>query len=182
MEDHPEPIEDLEGDNDPQGTIPSSGTMTIYNVANGNRLFKVSASGYNDWLNSIYVQPNTLTSFTGTLVPVGPSPTQAPPAGSINVVSAPAGAEFYVDNLFRGYTPMILGDLPPGQHAILLKYTGYVDDTGTATVNSGQTTPLSIAMMPAPTPTPKSGLSLVATVGAIAMIAGIVVYVGRREQ
>ncbi len=154
-------------DNDPQGTIPSSGTMTIYNVANGNRLFKVSARGYNDWLNSIYVQPNTLTSFTATLVPVGPSPTQAPPTGSINVVSAPAGAELYVDNLFRGYTPMVLGDLSPGQHTILLKYTGYVDYTGTATVNSGQTTPLSIAMMPAPTPTPKSGLSIAATAGRL---------------
>jgi hypothetical protein len=169
-------------DNDPQGTIPSSGTMTIYHVANGNHLFRISATGYTTWLNSIYVQPNTLTSFAATLVPVGPNPTQAPQTGGINIVSAPTGAELFVDNLFRGYTPMVLGDLSPGQHAILLRYTEYVDYRGTADVISGQTTPLSIAMMPAPTPTPEAALSIAAAVGAIAVIAGSVVLGRRREQ
>jgi hypothetical protein len=169
-------------DNDPQGMIPSSGTMTIYHVANCNHLFRISAPGYTTWLNSIYVQPNTLTSFAAPLVPVGPNPTQAPQSGGINVVSAPTGAELFVDNLFRGYTPMVLGDLSPGQHAILLKYTEYVDYRGTTDVISGQTTPLSIAMMPAPTPTPESALSIAAAVGAIAVIAGSVVLGRRREQ
>jgi len=168
-------------DNAAQGTIPAGGTMTLYNVANGNRLFKISAAGYNDWLNSVYVKPNTLTSFTATLVPIGPNPTQVLPTGGITIASAPVGAELYIDNLFHGYTPATITNLTPGQHTILLKYTGYVDYSGTATVNPGQTTPLSIAMTPAPTPTPKSALSAIVALGAVAIIAGLFVSTRRRR-
>jgi hypothetical protein len=159
-------------DSNAQGKIPPSGTLTLYNVANGNRLFKVTATGYNDWMNSVYIQPNVVNRINAPLTPLGPTPTPVQATGGFNIVSTPSGAEVYVDNLFKGYTPATLDNIPAGQHSILLKYTGYVDYSTTASVTAGQTTPLAVSMQPAPAPTPASAPSTVTLiVGCLAMLA-----------
>jgi hypothetical protein len=155
--------------------------LTMNNVQNGNRVFKVTRPGYNDWINTVYVVPNTLTAISATLVPVGVNPTPVPATGGFNVVSTPTGAEVYVDNLFRGYTPANLDGISPGQHTILLKYTGYVDYTTTASVNPGQVTPLAIGMQPAPTPTPASAPSLLILIGGLAAFVAIGAVLRRRS-
>ncbi len=160
-------------DSNSQGRIPPSGTLTLNNIANGNHLFKLTSPGYNDWINTIYVIPNTLVPVTAVLVPVGPNPTPVPATGGFSVVSTPSGAEFFVDNLFRGYTPATLNGITPGQHIVLLKYTGYLDSTTTTSVNPGQITPLAISMQAVPTPTPESASSLVIMAGGLAAIVGI---------
>lgn len=159
-------------DSNAQGSIPSSGMLTLYNVAGGNRLFKITASGYNDWMNTVYIQPNVVNPINAPLTPVGPKPTPAQATGSFNIVSTPAGAEVYIDNLFKGYTPATLDGIPAGSHQVLLKYTNYVDYSTTASVTAGQTTPLAISMQPAPTPTPESAPSLPILIGGcVAVIA-----------
>ena len=70
-------------DSTAQGTIPPSGTLTLYNVANGNRLFKITAGGDNDWLNSVYVQPNAVTPVYAVLSPVGYEPDTRPGNGRL---------------------------------------------------------------------------------------------------
>jgi len=157
-----------------QGTVPSSGTLTLNNVGGGNHLFKVTASGYNDWMNTVYIQPNVVTSINAALTPVGPSPTPVPASGSIQIATTPDGAEIFVDNLFKGYSPATLTGIAAGQHTVLLKYTGYIDSTQSVIVGSGQTTPLTVTMQPAPAPTPASPLSPVAILGglALAVVAG----------
>jgi hypothetical protein len=159
-----------------QGTVPSSGTLTLNNVGAGNHLFKVTASGYNDWMNTVYIQPNVVTSIDAALTPLGPTPTPVPATGTIEVTSTPTGAEIYVDNLFKGYTPASLTGIAAGQHEVLLRYTGYVDYTQSVLVGSGQTTPLTVAMQPAPAPTPASPPSLAVIIGgiAIAIVTGAV--------
>ena len=164
-----------------QGTIPPSGVLTLNNIASGNHLFKVTASGYNDWINKVYVVPNSLTAISATLVPSGANPTPVPATGGFNIVSTPTGAEVYVDNLFKGYSPAVLNDIPPRQHTILLKYTGYVDYSTSAAVNPGQTTPLAIGMNPAPTPTPKSAPSILILVGGLAVFTVIGAALRRRS-
>lgn len=163
-----------------QGKIPSSGTLTLYNVANGNRLFKVTATGYNDWLNTVYIKPNVVTSINAVLTPVGTNPTPVPATGGLDIASTPSGAEIYVDNLFKGYTPTTLTDITPGQHQVLLKYTGYLDYTQTVTVNSGQTTPLAISMQAA-SPTPASAPSILILIGGLMMAIGTAALLRRRS-
>jgi hypothetical protein len=147
-------------DSNAQGSIPPSGTLTLYNVANGNRLFKVTASGYNDWMNTVYIQPNMVNPINAPLTPIGAKPTPVQATGGFNIVSTPSGADVYVDNLFKGYTPANLDNIPAGSHQVLLKYTGYVDYSTTASVTSGQVTPLAISMQAAPIPTPASAPSV----------------------
>ncbi len=168
-------------DSTPQGNLPASGLLTLSNVANGNHLFKVTATGYNDWINSVYVQPNVVTPINAALTPVGTNPTPAPATGGLTIVSAPSGAEVYVDNLFKGYTPATLTDIAPGQHQVLLQYSGYVDYSQAFPVNSGQTTPLAISMQPAPTPTPASASSPAVIIGGIVMALGTGAALRRRS-
>ncbi len=164
-----------------EGKIPSSGTLTLNNVGAGNHLFKVTATGYNDWMNTVYIQPNVVTSISASLTPVGPSPTPVPAAGTIEITSTPNGAEVYVDNLFKGYTPATLTGIAAGQHEVLLKYTGYVDYTQAVVVGSGQTTPLSVSMQPAPTPAPASPLSPAIVLGGLAVAAVLGAAARRRS-
>jgi len=159
-------------DSNAQGTIPPNGMLTLYNVASGNRLFKITAPGYNEWMNTVYVQPNIVNPVNAVLSPIGPSPTPVPATGGFDIVSTPSGAEVYIDNLFKGYTPAVLNGIPAGSHTILLKYTNYIDYSTTASVTAGQTTPLAISMQPAPAPTPESAPSMVTLVGGcVALLA-----------
>ena len=163
------------------GSVNPSGSLTLYNVPGGNHLFKVTAPGYNDWMNTVYVQPNTITTITASLNPAGPKPTPAPATGGFTIVSTPSGAEIYVDNLFLGYTPANPQNIAAGQHQVTLKYTGYVDYSTTAMVNAGQATPLAISLQPAPTPTPASASSPVMIIGGLLAGAGIVLVSRRRS-
>lgn len=167
-------------DSNYQGITNPSGALTLNNIPSGNHIIKLTASGYNDWIESVYVKPNTNTYVQVVMTPVGPSPTPVPAAGSLNIVSTPSGADIYVDNIFRGYTPSTITEIDPGQHQILLKYTGYMDYTGTATVNPGQTTPLAIGLTPVPTPTPKSAPSLAVMLGGMSAVFGMAIMLRRR--
>jgi hypothetical protein len=159
-------------DSNAQGQIPNSGTLTLYNIPMGNHLFKVTASGYNEWMNTVYVQPNVVNPVNAPLKPIGPNPTPVPATGGFNIVSTPTGAEVYIDNLFKGYTPATLDGISPGSHQVLLKYTDYVDYSTIATVTAGQVTPLAISLQPAPNPTPKSAPSLLTPIiGCVAILA-----------
>jgi hypothetical protein len=129
----------------------------------------------------VYAKPNTNTYVPVVMTTIGPNPTPVPAAGAINIVSTPAGAEIYIDNIFRGYTPATITEIDPGQHQILLKYTGYTDYAGTATTISGQTTPLAIGMTPVPTPTPQSASSPVILIGGMMTIFGIAFELRRRS-
>ncbi|MFA4877413.1 MAG: PEGA domain-containing protein [Methanoregula sp.] len=168
-------------DSNTMGKIPSSGVLTLNNILSGNHLFKITNPGYNDWMNTIYVKGNTMTPFTATLTPVGTNPTPVPATGAFNIVSTPAGSEVYIDNLFKGYTPGIFDGISPGQHQVLLKYTGYIDYSTTASVISGQTTPLAVSLQPAPAPTPQSAPSLAVLIGGLAGIVAIGAYLRRRS-
>jgi hypothetical protein len=96
-------------------------------------------------------------------------------------VSTPTGAEILVDNVFRGYTPITLNGISAGQHMVLLKYTGYIDYSTTATVSAGQTTPLAISLQAAPTPTPESAPSPAVLIGGLIGILAMSVLVRRRS-
>lgn len=168
-------------DSNNKGYIPSSGTLALSGITSGNHVFKVTASGYNDWINTVYIQPNVVTPISATLTSSGGQPAPVSSTGGINIVSTPSGAEILIDNLFRGYTPSTLDGMTAGQHQVLLKYTGYIDYSTTATVNAGQTTPLAIGMQAAPTPTPESAPSMVLLVGGLIMILGFGASLRRRS-
>jgi hypothetical protein len=164
-----------------QGTTNPSGSLTLNNLPSGSHIIRLTASGYNDWIETVYVKPNTNTYVPVAMSRTGPNPMPVTAAGAITIVSTPSGAEIFIDNVFRGYTPATITEIDPGQHQILLKYTGYTDYSGTAAVTSGQTTPLAIGMTPVPTPTPESAPSPIFLIGGMVTIFGIVMKLRRRS-
>jgi hypothetical protein len=164
-----------------QGSITSQGSLSLYTTPSGNHLFKVTAPGYNDWISTMYVQPNTITTITASLTAAGPKPAPAPATGGFTIVSTPSGADIYVDNLFLGYTPATPQGITAGQHQVTLKYAGYVDYSSFTTVNAGQTTPLAISLQPAPTPTPVSAPSPALFIVSLLAATGIALLLRRRS-
>lgn len=70
-----------------------------------------------------------------------PDPTPPPPTpstGTLWVVSDPDGAEVYVNNVFKGMTPLRLENVSSGSYSIKVLKDGYETQTKTATVSKGQ--------------------------------------------
>jgi hypothetical protein len=167
-------------DGNMQGKIGSDGTLTLPSITSGNHIFTVNAPGYNEWINTVYVQSNYQNRITATLVPLGPTPTPVPQTGGLSITSSPTGAETFVDNLIQGYTPVSLTRIATGQHTVILKSPGYLDYSTTVIVNAGQTTPLAVPMSPAPTPTPKSAPAAAVAIGGLCVVIGAVMALRRR--
>jgi hypothetical protein len=106
----------------------------------------VSKSGYQLYSTDIEVKPAATSNVMATLVPN----TQY---GAISVSSNPTGASLYVDTIYQGVTNQVVSNLAVGSHTVALKKSGYQDYTQTATVNSGQTTYLSVTLSPLVSPT-----------------------------
>ncbi|HOX34568.1 MAG TPA: PEGA domain-containing protein [Methanoregulaceae archaeon] len=160
------------------GVTNSAGAFTISSVTSGNHIVKVTAQGYNDWIETVYIKPNTNNYVQVSMTPSGSSPAGA--LGTVQIVSSPSSAEVYIDNVFRGYSPVTLTQIGAGQHTLTLKLSGYTDYVSTISITAGQTLPVAVTLTPAPTPTPESPLSPIVTVGGIAVIAALCCFSVRR--
>ncbi|MHC5055299.1 MAG: PEGA domain-containing protein [Planctomycetota bacterium] len=58
--------------------------------------------------------------------------------GALRVDSEPAGASVFIDGVFRGVTPLGVGGLCPGAHAVRLEKAGYVSAFVSADPSSGR--------------------------------------------
>ncbi len=81
-------------------------------------------------------------------------PVQDPTTGGISVISAPSEANVYLNNAFKGLTPLTLDSLAPGSYTVLVKLSGYQDWQATQQVTAGQTAQISATLLPSATPTP----------------------------
>ena len=81
--------------------------------------------------------------FSPDLPAMNPGSPETGVAGAIAVSSVPAGAGVFVDNVYRGITPMTVSGLVPGEHTVTLKKDGYADWAASVTVISDRTITLS---------------------------------------
>jgi hypothetical protein len=102
----------------------------------------------------------------------GPAPDTT---GQITIGSSPAGAGIWLDNSYRGITPMVLADIYQGSHTLTLKMDGYQDWSSTVNVDAGSYTEVSGTLSgspqpdtPAPSPQPtRAPLSVFVIISAI---------------
>lgn len=135
--------------------------MTIGPLSTGGHSIMLKKDGYNTYTSSLTLAGNEVRSLSITLVPSSPGPYDT---GALSMSSSPSGAELYIDNVFRGYTPIYLSDITPGQRTLLLKLNGYNDWTQYVNFVAGETAdldvPLTQGVPPSPTNTffPLAGL------------------------
>jgi hypothetical protein len=132
----------------------------------GNHQVRISLSGFQDWVGTVYVASGSTTTVTQTLHVGTPTPTQSTGTGAVAVSSNPSGAQVFVDNVYEGITPLTIPSVQPGTHSFLIRLAGYADWQVSETVQSGQTTQIAATLSPVPTPTEgamPSALALLAT-------------------
>lgn len=70
--------------------------------------------------------------------------------GRIVATSQPQGAQVYLDNVYRGTTPLSLDRIATGQHQIKLVMAGYQDWSSYVSVSSSRTNTVSADLVPFP--------------------------------
>ena len=84
---------------------------------------------------------------TATPVPTAtPTPKPTPTVATLVVSSNPSGANIFIDNNYKGFTPTTQTEIAPGTHVVLLKKEGYLDDEQTITFEAGTTYEISFVL------------------------------------
>jgi hypothetical protein len=148
------------------GQTSPGGPLIFSQVVPGTYTVLLSRTGYQDYTSTVQVYAGQNYNLAVTLTPV-PNPT----SGSISVTSSPSGANVYLNNAFRGLSPLTLNSLTPGTYTVLLQLGGYQDWQANTQVTAGQTAQLSATLLPAATPTPtKGGSGPIAVFGALGLL------------
>jgi hypothetical protein len=157
-----------------QGQTSPSGGFTISNVQVGSHTLKVALGGYQDYTTSVTVSKATTTHVSAALQPASGSAT-----GSIEVTSSPSGAGVYIDNAYKGVTPLTIDGITAGTHAVRVALAGYNDWSTSVQVGSGSTASASASLEAVPNPTAKAGMAPFAVVGALGVLG---LFVGLRKR
>ncbi len=131
------------------GQTRSGSPLVFTQVIPGTHTLLLSKSGYQD-----YQTTRNVAAGQDYVVSVTLNPVQNPTTGGISIISAPSGAEVYLNNAFKGLTPLTLDSLTPGSYTVLVKLSGYQDWQATQGVTAGQTSQISATLLPSGTPTP----------------------------
>jgi len=98
-----------------------------------------------------YAIPSTIVTIDHLIGEPTPPPT--PAFGSIAVTSTPSGANIYLDNAYKGLTPLTLDAVPNGNHVLTLRLDNYEELSQTITVMGNQQ-PVSVSLKTRTTPVP----------------------------
>jgi hypothetical protein len=164
--------------NNYEGTTTSSSALYVTQLTPGSYSVRLTMPDYQPYTETAVVRAGIIYDIHANMVPVTPGP-KPDTTGQINVGSSPTGSNIYLDNAYRGITPLTLVDIPQGSHTIILKTNGYQDWTSTVNVAAGSYTQvsgtLSFGQQPTqPTPQPtKSPVALVTIISAIGICGGV---------
>ncbi len=106
---------------------------------------------------------------TGATVPAWTSgPLAHPETGTLSVISEPAGAQVFVDDVARGTSPLMIG-LMEGSHAVRLEKDGYNNTTAPVVITAGKTTEYSVTLV-----SPPGGIAIVPLIALVVIIIGVI--------
>jgi outer membrane biosynthesis protein TonB len=91
----------------------------------------------------------TATTTVTTTATASPTPTATATTGTLTITSNPSGAKVYVNDIYRGVSPVTLQSMAPGSYDVLLELVNYSDWQSTVEVTAGQPTTVSAIFTPA---------------------------------
>lgn len=100
----------------------------------------ISKQGYNNYSETKYLSAGTDT-MSVTLTPTTTY------TGTLSVTSNPTGANLYVDNLYKGVTPITVSGLSVGNHPVYVAKAGYNTYMTTKAIYPGNNT-MSVTLTP----------------------------------
>jgi PKD repeat protein len=108
----------------------------ITDIPPGNHDLTLSLAGYDDWSQVVSVGSGHTAAVNAVLVVTGGNPAGT---GSLAVTSDPPGAGIYIDDGFKGVSPVTISGLSPGTHTLSVNLQGYTNTSATITITAGQT-------------------------------------------
>jgi hypothetical protein len=104
--------------------------LTLTRVPRGERDLVLRLEGHQPHQTRVLVNPGDSTRVEAELVPL---------PGAIEVVSLPAAARVYINDEYRGDSPLRIGGLTPGPFVIRVERRGHADAAKTVRVGRGET-------------------------------------------
>lgn len=134
--------------NNYKGKTPSSGYLDIPSIIPGTYEIMITCSGYNDYYSSISVNSNQVETLDAVLTPI--TEVQETPSGTgiLDVQSDPPGANIYLDNEYKGISPVTLKGINLGDHILTIRMDGYSEYSGGVYIKVDQTTGISATLTP----------------------------------
>jgi hypothetical protein len=176
--------------NNYQGTTVALGeSFDINQITPGTYTVKLTLPDYQTYSQVVTVQDGMVYDIHAILVPVSPGPTPDT-TGELTLRSNPSGANIYLNNAYRGITPLTLVDIPQGSHVVILKLNGYQNWQSTVNVQGGVHSEVAGALSANPAPTnaptqlapvqqpqsPVGMLTIITALGICCLAAIFVVY------
>jgi len=172
--------------NNYKGIEPAYGAFYITDLTPGTYTLRLVMQDYQTWTQQVQVQAGIVNDIHATLIPNPPGPTPDT-TGQVYAYTTPAGANVYIDNAYRGITPLTLRDIPAGSHTVTFRLTGYQDYSTVAGVTGGTIINVPATLStgqqpnpPAPQPT-KSPISLFTIIAAVG-ICGATAFMIRKND
>ena len=125
-----------------QGITPSSGYLELSDLSPGTYTVRLSSSGYTDYSTEITLSRNEAATISADLT-AAYVPSEY---GALSVQSCPGGAGVYLDNEYKGITPLTLQGVAIGLHTVLIKDDGYSSYSGDVYIVSDQASGLSVTL------------------------------------
>lgn len=171
--------------NDYQGETPSGDPLYLTGLAAGTYTVVLKKPAYQDYSTTTTITAGSTQQVTATL-----QPSQSPSnTASVEVVSVPSGADVYIDNVYRGITPLSFENVPidPAKtYTVTLKMEGYNTYTSSGTLQPGQVVQIHAALTQvAKPPEPESFNPIWLIAGGvlvIIVIAAIAFFIIRKRK
>jgi len=154
---------------DYQGETRSSGPLYITSLVPGTYTVILKKSGYQDYTTTAKIVAGTTAQVAAVLQPASAKPTTA----SAEINSQPSGADIYINNAYKGVTPLSFENVPidaTKTYTIEIRMEGYKTYTSSGSISPGQNVVIDAALTPLAQPTTKSPLSLMPIVAALSIM------------
>jgi len=113
--------------------------FSIVGVTPGSHLITLNKTGYEPWEETIQVVAGETTVVNETLSPIiTPVPTTPAGYGSLYISSSPTRARVLIDNIERGLTDGIIGQIAAGTRQVTVEKAGYRTESFPVTITAGK--------------------------------------------
>jgi hypothetical protein len=163
-----------------QGETRASSPLYITGLSPGAYSAVLKKSGYNDYSTTANIVAGTIAEIAAVLQPASAKPTTA----SAEINSQPSGADVYINNAYKGVTPLSFENVPidtTKTYSIELRLEGYKTYTDSGSISAGQNVVINAALTPLPPPTTKSPLSPISVAAALSVMGLLSVILTKKR-
>jgi len=161
-------------------TTSTGGPLDITDLTAATYTVVLKKSGYQDYTTTVGIVAGQTAQVAATLQASG-----TPPSGTVSaeIMSTPEGADVYINNVYKGVTPLAFQNVPidtTQTYTVTIKLDGYTPYTTSGKVTPGQSIQINAALSPVATPVPTQPLSLPGVLSALG-IGSVLILLFRRK-